>query len=403
MPLNDLQCKKARPADPNKTYKISDGGGLYLEITDKGKKLWRLKFRFHGKENRASLGMYPKVSIAEARKKRDILKQQIEKGINPSVVRREEKLIAKVIANNTFELVAREWHEKMSKSVKWSKGYSEDVLRRLEFDLFPRVGKLPISNLTPPILYQSLSAIADRSKDQAKRCRQLTGQILRYAVITGRAQRDITPDLRGTFDPIIRTSFASIAPDDIGEFMYLLNTNEPRVFRQTIIATKILMLTFVRTTELLKAKWHEFDLDKAQWIVPAERMKKRRDHVVPLAKQTIKLLLELKRNESPDSYVFRGLHFPRQHMSDGTILNALKALKLKKPMTGHGFRALAMTTIKEKLGYPHEIIKKQLSHILKDATDRAYDRTEFLSERFKMMQDYADHIDNEYKKFILTL
>jgi len=391
MRLTNTACKSAKPA--RKAYKLADGGGLYLEVVPSGSKYWRLKYRFAGKEKRLALGVYPQIALAEARELREIAKKQLSSGIDPSFAKQERKRQLALDAENTFEVVAREWHE--HQKGRWSPGHAIDILHRLEKDVFPVIGRRAINSLRAPHILDNLRRIEKRgAHEMARRAVQYCGQIFRFAVITGRAERDPTIDLRGALRPVQHGHYAAIDADELPEFLRTLEHNDARLFIQTRLAVRLLMLTFVRTGELIGSKWEEIDLEGKQWTIPAERMKMRRPHIVPLSKQAISVLREQKKLTGNWEWVFPNQTHPRRHMSNNTVLSALKRLGYKGRMTGHGFRALAMSTIKEKLGYRHEVIDRQLAHAQRSKVDAAYDRAQFLPARRKMMQEWADYLDS---------
>lgn len=390
MKLTNTAITSAKPKE--KPYKLADGGGMYLEVAPSGGKLWRLKYRFGGKEKLLSLGKYPQTTLAEARAKREELKKILASGTDPSEHRKQQKQDIALSSANSFETVAREWHE--NQKATWSNSHTKTVLQRLEADIFPALGYKPINDITAPELLNVVRKIETRgAHDVAKRAVQVCGQIFRYGIVTGRNERNPAGDLRGALKTAPKGHYAAIEPDDIPEFLATLNKNEARLYRETTLAIKLLMLTFVRTSELIEAKWNEFDFKKALWSIPAERMKMKRPHVIPLANQTIEILEELKELGGNSEWILPSQFGSRKHMSNNTILKALERLGYKGRMTGHGFRALAMTTIKEHLGYMHEIVDRQLAHAPKTTNDKAYDRTKFIKERTKMMQDWANYLD----------
>ncbi len=390
MKLTVLKCKNAKPLD--KPYKLFDGGGLYLEVLPNGGRYWRLKYRVRGKEKCIALGVYPAVSLQEAREKREKEKKLLQEGFDPMLARREKKQLATFEANQTFELVAKEWHT--ARYERWTSRHADNILRRLELDVFPEIGSIPITMLSAPHVIACLQKIEKRdAHEMARRASQVCGQVLRYAVQTGRIKHNFIPDLKGALVGRQSVPFAAIEPDEIPALLKALNTNDARLFGQTILATKLMLLTFVRTSELIEAKWDEINFEKAEWIIPAERMKMRRLHVVPLSRQAVKLFEEQRKRSGKRDHVFPSIPRPRKPMSNATILKGLERIGYKGRMTGHGFRALAMTTIKEKLGYRHEVIDRQLAHVPGSKVDRAYDRSKFLPERQKMMQDWADYLD----------
>jgi integrase len=390
MELTALLCKNAKPRD--KAYKLNDGRGLYLEITPNEGRYWRFKYRLHGKENRISLGTFPDVSLVEAREKHRQELKLLESGVDPSLARKEEKRLASYHAAQTFETVAREWHSQYS--VKWSTNHAENILRRLDLNVFPFIGHLPINLIKAPDVVSCLKKIEGRNAhEMAKRCMQICGQVMRFAIQTGRIEYNFMPDLKGCLIGHKPVSFASIEPDELPELLRAIEHNKARLYRQTILAIKLMLLTFVRTSELIEAKWNEFNFEKAEWIIPAERMKMSRVHTVPLSRQSVAILHELKALNPNREFVFPSIPRPRKPMSNNTILMGLSRLGYKHRMTGHGFRALAMSCIKEKLRYRHEVVDRQLAHVPKNAVDKAYDRAMFLTERREMMQRWADYVD----------
>lgn len=390
MPLTDKTCKNAKPA--TRPYKLADGGGLYLEVAVNGSRYWRLKYRYLGKEKRLAFGVYPEVSLAEAREQREAARKVLANEKDPGEVEKERKRQAALNNSTTFEAVAREWHERSL--AKWTAGYGADIMHRLETDVFPEIGSRPIAELSPVQVLSALRKIEKRgANEMARRTQQYCGQIFRYAVVTGRAERNPAADLRGALKPPKRTHFAAIEPSELPEFLAALSENNARLFVQTRLAIRLMLLTFVRTGELIKATWNEFDLDQGQWSIPAARMKMKRPHIVPLSRQSVEILRQLQTLNGSRDWVFASVAKPRQHMSNNTILKALERLGYKGRMTGHGFRALAMTTIKEKLKISHEVVDRQLAHAPRNQVDAAYDRTKYLDERRKMMQKWADYVE----------
>lgn len=392
MALTDIKCKNTKPT--NKPQKLGDSGGLYLHVMPNGSKYWRMKYRIHGKEKLLALGVYPETTLAEARDKRDAARKLVTQGIDPSAKKREEKHLATLNAENTFEPLAREWHSK--NKAKWKEKHGQDILTRLEKDIFPEIGSLPIRNITAPRLLAAIRKMEERGAHElARRARGTCEQIFAYGIGTGKTDRNIALDLRGTLEAFKRGHYAAFDADELPAFLSKLEKNEARLYPQTIRATKLLMLTFVRTSELINATWDEFDFEKKVWNIPAERMKKGRPHLVPLSRQAIALFDEQKEDTNifQTPYVFPSQIEPRKPMSNCTILGGIKRLGYKGEMTGHGFRSLAMSTIKERLGYRHEIPDLQLAHSKGNKIDAAYDRAKFIEERTKMMQDWADYID----------
>ncbi len=400
MALTDIACRNAQPQ--SKSYMLSDTGNLYLYIMPNGGRYWRFRYRIHGKQKALNLGAYPKVSLIKAREKRDYALAVLDKGVDPLIDKHQQKQLAKYKAEQTFETVAREWHEKNYST--WSKRHAQNIIYRLELDVFGQIGRYPIDCLTAPMVFSCIEKIQARgANEMARRSLQMIGQVLRYAVVTGRAERDFTRDFKGTLKKYKRGHYAAIDIEELPELVKAINRNEARLYKQSILAMKLMLLTFVRTSELMESQWKEFDLEKAEWVIPAERMKMRIQHVVPLSKQAIEILNELKKMQNyfaheeafeKRPYVFPSIPRPWKPMCSITILAGLKRLGYKGKMTGHGFRALAMSAIKEKLGYRHEVVDRQLAHIPVNKVDKAYDRAKFLDERKIMMQQWADYIDS---------
>jgi integrase len=391
MKLNDQKCKNAKPKE--KTYKLFDGGGLYLEVMPAGGKLWRLKYRFGSKEKRLSFGSYPIISLKDARDKRDDAKLLLAGNIDPSISKQEEKITNHINAGNTFEAIAREWIEKRKGEI--SQKTLDTIQRRLENNLFPRIGKLPIKSINAPILLDALKSVEARGViDMTKRVRQSAGQIFRFAIASGRADYNPSQDISDALKTKEVQHLKSMPLAELPEFLRKINRNDARLYRQTCLALRLMVLTFTRKKELSHAKWCEFNFEDKMWIIPAERMKMKKEHYVPLSTQVLEILRELKEMNCNWDYVFPSLHKPSKPMHEDTILRALYKLGHKGTATIHGFRALAMTTIMEELGYRYEVPDLQLAHSKGDAVRKAYDRTQFLDERTKMMQEWADYVDS---------
>ena len=389
--LTATRCQNAKPQA--KPYKLAAGEGMYLEVMPNGSKYWRLKYRFAGKEKRLALGVYPVVSLADARDRRMDARKQLAAGVDPSDAKQERKRQTQLNAANTFESVARDWHEHQKS--RWSPKHGQGILHRLEMDVFPQIGSRPVADLTPRQVLAAMQKIEHRgAHDIAHRAMQITSQVFRFAIVTDRAERNPVSDLTGALKPYKKGHYAAIEADDLPEFLNALNRNDARLYFLTRCAVRLLMLTFVRTTELIEARWTEFNLDKAEWLIPAERMKMKRPHIVPLSAQAVAILREVHDLTGQREWAFPNQARPQKPMSNGTILGALKRIGYKGRMTGHGFRALAMSTIKEKLGYRHEVVDRQLAHGHRNKIDAAYDRAQFLTERRKMMQEWSDYLDD---------
>ncbi len=394
MKLSDIKCKSLKPRE--KPYKVSDGGGLYLEITPAGSKCWRMKYRIHGKEKRLSLGIYPSISLGQAREGRDNAKKLLAQGHDPSAHKQEQKKEAARNSENTFKALALEWHDTFKE--KWTDRHAKTVLNRLERDVFPEIGNMPITEIKPKHIIETLKTVQKRGAyEPAHRLRQYCSQIFKFAIIHELAESNPATDISSVLKPVKKTHYACIDIKEIPELLDAIQRNDARLHNDTRHAIRLLMLTFVRTKELIEATWDEFDLDNALWIIPEERMKMRNEHIVPLSRQALEILRDLKSRNERWGWIFPGHHSQRKHMSNNTILKGLERLGFKGRMTGHGFRALAMSTIKEKLGYRHEVIDRQLAHAPQSMVQRAYDRAQFLDERKIMMQDWADFLDKAAK------
>ncbi len=393
MKLNDKLCRNTKPKQ--KPLKMADGGGLYLLVQPDGAKYWRLKYYFLNQEKLLALGVYPTASLADAREQRESAKKLLAAGKDPSSFKKEKRREAIITAKNTFRAVALEWHENQLN--KWTPKHGVNVMRKLEADVFPFIGSRPIAEIDPPELLNSvLRRIEKRGAlDIATRVKQICGQIFRYGIATGKCKRDPSGDLKGALKVGKTQHYPSLDIKDMPKFLSVLEKNDIRLFARTRRAIRLLMLTFTRTTELIQATWDEFDLENAIWEIPAERMKMGNPHLVPLSKQVIALLKEQKEETGhyKTPWILPGQHSPRDPMSNNTILFAIGRMGYKGRMTGHGFRALAMSTIKEKLGYRHEVVDRQLAHAHRSKVDRAYDRAKFLDERTIMMQEWADYLD----------
>jgi integrase len=391
--LTDIACKTAKGKE--KPYKLADGAGLFLLVNPDGKKYWRYNYLYLQKQKTMAFGVYPETTLNEAREKHRVAHKLVKEGVDPNQVKKEAKKQQLFDASNSFEAVAIKWLDNRKDEV--SEATFKDIKSRLEKDLFPRIGRLPIKSIDAPTLLKALKEIEERGVyELTKRARQYCSQIFRFAIAHGVAERDFTLDLKGALKSKKVKHHAFIEPKDLPAFLTKLNLNEARLFPRTIIATKLLILTFVRTNELLKATWDEFDIKNKLWIIPASRMKMRKDHIIPLSKQVIALLKELKRIDGDIwPHILPGQVHPKKTMSDSTILGALKRLGYQGKATGHGFRATATTALLEHFNhkYNYEIIDTQLAHSKGDSVKAAYDRAKYLKQRTEMMQDWADYLD----------
>ena len=391
MALTDTAIRNAKPGD--KPIKLFDGGGLFLHITPAGQRYWRLKYRFAGKEKLLALGVYPRVSLKEARNRRDEAKRLLDDGVDPSVERKVRKVATAERAANSFEAVAREWFAKYAPS--WSDSNAKKVMGRLANDVFPWLGERPIVEVKASDLLTVCRRVESRGAlDTAHRVLQTCGQIFRYAVATGRAQRDPSGDLRGALPPAKGKHFA--APTDPKEVAALLRLFD--AFTGTFVVKCALMLApmlFVRPGELRKAEWLAIDLDAGEWRFVASK-KGGVPHIVPLATQAVAILRELHALTGHGRYVFPGARDKRKPMSEAAINAALKRMGIdtQKEFTGHGVRPIARTILREVLGFEAEVIELQLAHRKKDPNGAAYDRVAFLAVRNQMMQAWADYLDD---------
>lgn len=395
MKLTNIQCKNAKPKE--KPYKMAAGRGLYLEIMPNGSKYWRMKYRIKAdgklKEKRIAFGVYPETSLKEADKKCTEARKLLDQDLDPSAVRKETRHTREQDNANSFETLGRRWHDTFKD--KWTPRHAKTVINRLEKDVFSEIGHMPIKDIKPSHLIAVLKKVQDRKAfEPAHRLRQYCTQIFRFAIIHEITDANPAAEVGMVLKPVKKSHYPCIEIKEIPELLKAIHFNNARLHTDTRLAIQLLMLTFVRTKELIEATWDEFDLENAQWVIPAHRMKMRNEHVVPLSNQALEILKELKERNYKWDWIFPGHHSPRKHMSNNTILKGLDRLGFKGRMTGHGFRALAMSTIKEKLGYRHEVIDRQLAHAPQSMVQRAYDRAQFLDERKVMMQEWADYLDN---------
>ena len=390
MPLTDLQISKAKPRE--KQYKLFDGGGLFLIVTSTGGKWWRFQYRYNGKEKLLSFGTYPEISLSEARRCRQEARTQVATGINPSELRKATKAAQAESCANSFEVVAREWINKQNNT--WSPANTEIVTRLLVVNVFPWIGKRPIIELKAPELLALLRRMEERGiLKSALRVRAICGQVFRYAIATGRADRDIAADLRGALATPKKKHLASITdPKEVASLLRAIDSLTGTFIVKC--AMRLAPLVFVRPGELRKAEWCEIDLDKAEWNIPAEKMKTKQLHLVPLSTQAISILKEIQPLTGSTRYVFHSTRTVNKPMSDMALSAALRRMGYAQgEMTPHGFRAMARTILDEILQVRPDFIEHQLAHAVRDPNGRAYNRTAHLEERRKMMQLWADYLD----------
>lgn len=390
MPLTDTAIRNAKPGA--KSAKLFDERGLYLEVTPTGGKWWRFRYRFGGKAKLLSMGTYPDIGLAKARERRDEARKLVADGIDPSEHRKATKTARADRAANSFEVVAREWYGKLSPN--WNPAHGDRIIRRLERDIFPWIGGRPVADVTARELLDVLRRIEARGAlETAHRALGNCGQIFRYAIATGRAERDPSGDLRGALPPVKGEHFAAVTdPKRLAEILRALDGYQGTLTVQC--ALRLAPLVFVRPGELRKARWADIALDAAEWRYTVT--KTGTPHIVPLATQAVAILTELHKLTGHSEFVFPGARTNGRPMSDNAILAAMRRLGIpKEEMSGHGFRAVARTILDEVLGVRPDLIEHQLAHAVRDPNGRAYNRTAHLPERRKMMQQWADWLDKQ--------
>lgn len=388
MPLTDIAIRTAKPAE--KPLKLTDGGGLYLILNPNGSRWWRLDYRYAGKRKTLSMGIYPVVTLKDARNRRDEARKLLASDVDPGENRKAQKLARVLSTANSFEVITREWYAKFSST--WNESHGERIIRRFERDIFPWLGKKPIAEIKAPELLATVRRIENRGAlETAHRALGNCGQVFRYAIATGRAERDISADLRGALPPVKATHFAAVTePKQVAELLRAMDGYTGSMI--VGYALRLAPLVFVRPGELRKAEWADIDLETAEWRYLVT--KTNTPHIVPLCRQAVEILTDARAISGDGRYVFPGARSNGRPMSDNAILAALRRLGIEKDeMTGHGFRAMARTILDEVLGFRPDIIEHQLAHAVKDPNGRAYNRTAHLPERRKMMQAWADYLD----------
>ncbi|KHS93441.1 integrase [Pectobacterium brasiliense] len=387
MPLTDVKVRSAKPED--KAYKLTDGEGMHLMVHPNGSKYWRLQYRFDGKQKTLALGVYPEITLSEARQRRDEAKRQIATGTDPSEQKKVDKQLRQTLVDNTFKAIALEWHE--YKRPNWSKGYAEDLMEAFENDIFPDIGKRPIAEIKPLEMLTSLRKLEKRGVlDKLRKIRQACNQVFRYAIVTGRAENNPASELASALPPPKATHYPHLLSGELPDFLRALSTYSGSKITQ--LATRILMLTGVRTIELRQAEWKEFDFEKGLWEVPKERMKMRRPHLVPLSDQVIDALQQLYAVTGRYNLVFPGRNDITKPMSEASINQVLKRIGYHGKATGHGFRH-TMSTILHEQGYNTAWIELQLAHVDKNTIRGTYNHAQYLEQRRGMLQWYGDFID----------
>jgi integrase len=387
-PLTDTKVRTTKPTE--KPQKLFDGGGLFLLVTPTGGRLWRFKYRFGGSEKLLSIGTYPETSLAEARQRRDQASALLAKGIDPSETKKAQKAAGNQ-ETETFEIIAREWYAKFSPS--WASSHAKTTIRRLELFIFPWLGARPVKTITAPELLAALRRIeAKGALETAHRVKQVCGQVFRYAIATGRAERDPSGDLRGAIPPASGKHMATITdPKEIAGLLRSIDDYRGGIV--TRCALQLAPLVFVRPGELRQAEWSEFNLETAEWRIPAEKMKAGAVHIVPLSRQALDILREIYPLTGHGRYVFPSPRTDSRPMSSNAILSALRRMGYAKDeMSGHGFRSMASTLLNEQ-GWNRDAIERQLAHAEKNRVRAAYNYAEFMPERKKMMQAWADYLE----------
>ncbi|WP_016947266.1 tyrosine-type recombinase/integrase [Klebsiella pneumoniae] len=386
MKLNARQVDTAKPRE--KAYQLADGAGLYPEVVPSGSRYWRMKYRFNGKEKRLAFGVYPAVSLAQARALRDEAKKKLAEGIDPSFAKKEEKLVRDVRLHNTFQAVALEWHG--TKVSRWSEGYASDIIEAFNKDIFPYIGQQPVNEIKPLVLLNVLRRMESRgATEKAKKVRQLCSEVFRYAIVTGRAEYNPAADLTSAMSGHESKHYPFLTVEELPDFFKALSgyTGSPLI----VLAARLLILTGVRTGELRGAFWSEFDLEKAVWEIPAERMKMKRPHLVLLSTQALEIVQQLKVMSGQYPLVFPGRNDPRKTMSEASINQVFKRIGYTGKVTGHGFRH-TMSTILHEEGFNTAWIETQLAHVDKNAIRGTYNHALYLEGRKEMMQWYANYM-----------
>jgi integrase len=388
--ISDIQARKAKPKD--KPYKLADEKGLYLYITPQGGKLWRFDFRYEGKRKTLSFGVYPDVSLSNARDKRDDARKLIAAGGDPSAQRKALKAANAERAANSFEVIAREWHQ--THMADKTEDHAKRTLTRLEKDVFPWMGARPLADIEAPEILAVLRRIEQRGANElAHNVKRTIGQVFRFAIATGRASRNPVPDLQGALKPVVVEHYAAITdPVKIGELLRAVDGYTGEL--ATRCAFRLSFLVMLRPGEVRKAEWQEISLERKEWRIPAHKMKMRDEHIIPLSRQAIEIFEEIRPLTGHGRYVFPSVRTHERPMSENTITGALRRLGYTgNEMTAHGFRAMASTRLNESHLFHADAIERQLAHGERDSVRAAYHRAQYLPERVKMMQWWAEYLD----------
>lgn len=385
MALTDPKVRNAKPQE--KPYRLADSGGLYLEVMPQGSRYWRLKYRFLQKEKRLALGVYPSVSLADARAGRDAAKALLRNGIDPGAARKENKRQAHYAAGNSFEAVSREWHA-MHATAGWTDKYAASTLRGLEKHVFPALGATPVGEVKARDLLTVLRRVGQTAPDRAKRIRQHCSEIFRYAIASDRAEHNPAADIGRALHPAKKESFAALNQEQLPMFLRALSADK-RLAPTTRLGLRILALTFVRPGELRNARWAEFDLKHGLWTIPGTRMKSRQEHLVPLSPLALAALRDLHDITGPCELLFPSRSNFTRPISDNTFRKALHDMGFK--VTAHGFRSTASTILNE-MGFRSDVIERQLAHGERDKVRAAYNRAQYLPERKDMMRHWSEYL-----------
>lgn len=383
-PLTDLQIRNAKA--PKKEIKLFDGGGLFLSVTPSGGKLWRLKYRFGGREKKLSLGAFPEISLSDARRKREEARKLIAQGIDPGLAKKEQE----AESNDTFERVAAEWMD-YKKASRFSPRHADRVWRSLENDIFPSLGHMPVAQITTKQIADVIKQIESRGvRETAARALQKITAILQFAAKDQRVAHNAARELRGTVETRRVEHMPAMRREDLPEFLRRLET--ANVYAVTRLAIKMVLLTLTRTQEIRGARWEEFDFDQRLWTIPADRMKMKVEHRVPLSDQAIDVLEQLRPISGKVDYCFPGHQDPTRMMSENAMLYALWRMGYRGKATVHGFRATGSTILNE-CGFNPDAIERQLAHAERNKIRAAYHRSEYMEERRKMMGWWGNYLD----------
>lgn len=389
--LTDNKLSKAKPR--GNPYKLYDSGGLFALVHPNGSNYWQLKYRYLGKEKVLSLGGYPLITLKEARNRRDEAKKLINQGLDPSALKKRAKQQKAISAANSFEAIAREWHE--NKKEKWTKPHAEKILRSLENDVFPSLGNYPITDIKANDALIVLKKIEKRNAlDIARRVRQRMSGVFKYAIQTSRCENNPMPNLEGAIKTRRLEHRRRFSENELPGFLKALESYQEIITKS---ALKIVVLTFLRSSEVRFGRWEEINFKKSEWRIPAERMKKRQPHIVPLSKQALAVLQQLKPITGKHDLIFTCEPNGKKPISSSTMLVALTRLDYREKTTVHGFRGLASTILNENR-FPRDVIERQLAHADADEVRAAYNYAEYLPERQKMMDWWGDYVEQAQKR-----